>query len=220
MKAPVTTRTRDADPRRPFQSEAQLSWQTRSGENKVARATFVDLSQQGAGIHSVVPIEPQTMVYLQAPGYGAIGNASVRYCIRAGLKYRIGLLFGAPYKWADSARQRYLERPRPGLRACEPRSDSSSHPVADIEGMPGGRPQSSSGWSISASRVKVRAGRPHRDLSIRPGDSAGSVRGQSGRRCDIRLEARMPAIEQRLPSPPGTGASPSGAAGPPSRYTV
>jgi hypothetical protein len=50
------------------------------------------------------------LVYLQAPGYGAIGNATVRYCVRTGLKYRIGVLFSAPTKWADSARQKYLDQ--------------------------------------------------------------------------------------------------------------
>lgn len=102
--------TARAHERRPFQCDAQVSWQTRSGERKFARVRFVDLSLPGAGIESTEPIEPQTMVYLQASGYGAIGNASVRYCVRAGLKYRIGLLFSAPAKWADFARQKYLDQ--------------------------------------------------------------------------------------------------------------
>ena len=107
MKVPHTTRTRDTNERRRFQPEAQVSWQTRSGENKIARAKFVDLSLQGAGIESAEPIEPRTPVYLQGLGCGAIGNASVRYCVRSGLKYRIGLLFSTAPALADVARQRY-----------------------------------------------------------------------------------------------------------------
>ena len=99
-----------SDERRRFQGNAQVSWQTRSGEKKFARVKFVDLSLQGASIESADPIEPQTMVYLQASGCGAIGNASIRYCRRAGLKYRMGLLFSAPAKWADFARLEYLDR--------------------------------------------------------------------------------------------------------------
>ena len=107
MKAPRTPRTHHADERRRFQPEAQISWQTRSGENRVARAKFVDLSLQGAAIDSAEPIEPRTLVYLQGPGCGAIGNASVRYCVRSGLKYRIGLLFSTAPALADAVRQRY-----------------------------------------------------------------------------------------------------------------
>jgi hypothetical protein len=110
MKIPRTTRKRDTDERRRFECTAQVSWQTRSGENKFARGKIIDLSLQGAGIESTQPIDPHTLVYLQAPGYGAIGNATVRYCVRTGLKYRIGVLFSAPTKWADSARQKYLDQ--------------------------------------------------------------------------------------------------------------
>lgn len=101
--------SRRTDDRRRFQCIAFVSWRTRAGENKLARVEMLDLSMQGAGIVSREPIESQTMVYLQAPGYGPIGNASVRYCARSGLKYRIGLLFSAPSGLADAARQKYLK---------------------------------------------------------------------------------------------------------------
>ena len=86
----------------------QLSWQTGSGETKVARAQCLNLSQQGAGIECNQPIEARTMVYLQAPAYGLMGNASVRYCRRAGLKYRMGLLFSVSPTLADPARKKSL----------------------------------------------------------------------------------------------------------------
>jgi len=72
------------------------------------RAQAVDLSEQGAGILCDQPLEVRTVVYLQAPAYGLMGNASVRYCRRSGLKYRIGLLFSASPALADAARQKCL----------------------------------------------------------------------------------------------------------------
>jgi hypothetical protein len=107
MKILRATLTRDTE-RRPFQCAVQVSWQTRSGESKFARGKFLDISPQGGGIESNEPIEPRTIVYLQAPGCRPIGNASVRYCVRCGLKYHIGLLFSAATKLADAARQKCL----------------------------------------------------------------------------------------------------------------
>jgi hypothetical protein len=110
LKIERPTLSRGTDERRQFQRAARVSWRTRSGENKQAPTEIVDLSLQGACIRIKEPIELRTMVYLQAPGYGAIGNASVRYCVCSGLKYRIGLLFSAPTGLADSARQKYLDQ--------------------------------------------------------------------------------------------------------------
>jgi len=66
------------------------------------RAQAVGLSEQGAGIVCDRPVEARSMVYLQAPAYGLIGSASVRYCGRSGLKYRRGLLFSASPALADA----------------------------------------------------------------------------------------------------------------------
>jgi len=110
MKIQGSAASRRTDERRRFQCFAFVSWQTDSGENKLARVEIMDLSMQGAGIVSREPIAAQTMVYLQAPGYGPIGNASVRYCARSGVRYRIGLLFTAPSRLADAARQKYLDQ--------------------------------------------------------------------------------------------------------------
>jgi hypothetical protein len=94
--------------RRPFQGAVKVSWQTRSGEMKTIRAKCVDFSDQGARIECEQPIDFLANVYLQAPGYGLMGNASVRYCRRSGLKYIVGLLFSSAASQADQGRKHLI----------------------------------------------------------------------------------------------------------------
>ena len=103
-----------AGERRPFQGAVQVSWQTRSGEMKTIRAKCVDLSDLGARIECDAPIDLHTNVYLQAPAYGLMGNASVRYCRRSGIKHIVGLLFSSVVSQADQGRKRCLVQSRPG----------------------------------------------------------------------------------------------------------
>jgi len=94
--------------RRPFQGTVQVSWQTRSGEIRTIRAKCVDFSDLGARIECEQPIEFLTNVYLQAPRYGLMGNASVRYCRRSGIKHIIGLLFSSPASQAEQGRKQLI----------------------------------------------------------------------------------------------------------------
>jgi hypothetical protein len=94
--------------RRAFQGAVQVSWQARSGETRTIRAKCVDLSEQGARIECEPPIEFRTQVYLQAPAHGLMGNATVRYCRRSGLKHIVGLLFSSPAGEADQGRKRLI----------------------------------------------------------------------------------------------------------------
>ncbi len=103
-----------ASERRPFQGAVQVSWQTRSGEMKTVRAKCVDLSEQGARIECEVPFDLQTTVYVQAPAYGLMGNASVRYCRRSGVRHIVGLLFSSVVSQADRGRKRCLVESQPG----------------------------------------------------------------------------------------------------------
>jgi hypothetical protein len=80
---------------------------------KTIRAKCTDLSEQGARIECESPIDFRTNVYLQAPDYGLMGTASVRYCRRIGMKHTIGLLFSAAASQAEQGRKR-LSRVRPG----------------------------------------------------------------------------------------------------------
>jgi hypothetical protein len=102
-----------AGQRRPFQGVVQVSWQARSGETKTVRAKCLDLSDQGARIECEPPIEFRTQVYLQAPAYGLMGNATVRYCRRSGIKHIVGLLFSSAAGESEQGRKRLI-RNQPG----------------------------------------------------------------------------------------------------------
>lgn len=97
-----------AGERHPFQGGVEVSWRSRAGDVKLARAQCVDFSQQGARIICEQPIDVRTNVYLKAPSLGLLGNASVRYCRRAGLKHMIGLMFSSPLSQAETGRKRCL----------------------------------------------------------------------------------------------------------------
>jgi hypothetical protein len=47
-------------------------------------------------------------VYLQAPAYGLMGNATVRYCRRSGMKHIVGLLFSSAAREAEQGRRRLI----------------------------------------------------------------------------------------------------------------
>jgi hypothetical protein len=103
-----------ASQRRPFNSPVLVSWEIGSGDMKTVRATCTDLSDQGARIECEPAIECRTSVYVQAPAFGMMGQASVRYCRRSGMKHVIGLLFNAPASQADQGRK-YLIESQPGV---------------------------------------------------------------------------------------------------------
>lgn len=97
-----------AGERRPFAGVVQVSWQTGSGETRTIRAKCTELSDQGARIECQGPIDVRTSVYLQAPAYGLMGNASVRYCRQSGLKHIVGLLFSSAVSEAEQGRKRLI----------------------------------------------------------------------------------------------------------------
>jgi hypothetical protein len=78
---------------------------------KVVRAKCLDLSDQGARIECEAPIESRTRVYVRAAAYGLMGNASVRYCRRSGMKHMVGLLFSSVAGEADEGRKRLIRNP-------------------------------------------------------------------------------------------------------------
>ncbi len=95
-----------ASERREFKGIVQISWQSRTGETRTTRAKCLDISDLGVRIECDQAIEFRTQVYVQAPGHGLMGNASVRYCRRAGLKHVIGLMFGSVASQAESGRKK------------------------------------------------------------------------------------------------------------------
>jgi hypothetical protein len=102
--------------RRAFQAMVQISWPSSSGEVKLMRAKCLDLSEEGACLECDQPLDLRMNVYLQAPAYGLLGNASVRHCQRSGVKYIVGLLFGSATTLADRGRKRCLDQLAAGHR--------------------------------------------------------------------------------------------------------
>jgi hypothetical protein len=100
------------DQRRAFQGAVLVSWQTQSGETRTIRAKCLDISDLGARIECEPPIELRTNVFVEAPAHGLLGNASVRYCRRSGMKHIVGLLFSAPASQADEGRKRLIRSVR------------------------------------------------------------------------------------------------------------
>ncbi len=96
--------------RRPFQGTLQVSWLARTGETKTIRAKCLDISELGARIECEQPIEFRTQVYVQAPGHGLMGNATVRYCRRTGIKHNIGLMFNLVASEAETGRKRLNQK--------------------------------------------------------------------------------------------------------------
>ncbi len=94
--------------RYPLGCPVQVAWQIASGETRAARATCVDVSPHGACIECSEPLAARSTLYLKAPGYGLMGNASVRYCRRKGLKYHIGLEFSWAAALAEEGRKHAL----------------------------------------------------------------------------------------------------------------
>jgi hypothetical protein len=95
----------------PFHGAVQVSWQTTSGEMKTIRAKCLDLSDQGTRIECDSPIDFRTRVYVQAPAFGLMGNATVRYCRRSGMRHTIGLQFSSAASEADQGRRRLIQHP-------------------------------------------------------------------------------------------------------------
>jgi len=97
-----------ASERRTFQGTVQVLWQGRSGEVVVIRGKCLDISEQGVRIACDQPLDVRANVYLRAPAFGLMGNATVRYCRRSGTKHIVGLMFSALTSQAELGRKRCL----------------------------------------------------------------------------------------------------------------
>jgi len=93
-----------------MQGAVVMSWQTPGGETHTVRGTFRDISQEGARVECSQPIAVRSNVYVQAPSYGLMGNATVRHCRRHGLKFSIGLEFSWAGALAEKGRKHILDK--------------------------------------------------------------------------------------------------------------
>ena len=92
--------------RYPLTCALQISWQRESGETCTTRATCREVSLHGARVECSEPLIARSSVYLSAQSYGLMGNATVRYCRRQGMKYAIGLEFTWAAALAEEGRKR------------------------------------------------------------------------------------------------------------------
>lgn len=87
-----------------------IAWQDRQGIARRVMARCVDLSAAGANVEAKDQLASHSMVLISSDVFGRMGNASVRYCKRSGMKYNIGLHFTAPFQLSDPVRKEILQK--------------------------------------------------------------------------------------------------------------
>lgn len=92
--------------RYPITCAVQISWQRANGESCTTRATCREVSLHGARVECSEALMARSSVYLNAPSHGLMGNATVRYCRRQGMKFVIGLEFTWAAALAEEGRKR------------------------------------------------------------------------------------------------------------------
>ncbi len=87
-----------------------LNWQGKNGIVRRVRARCVDLSASGARVETAEALELRSMVLMTSDQFGRMGNATVRYCRREGLKYIVGLEFCTVFGLGDPLRKAALNK--------------------------------------------------------------------------------------------------------------
>lgn len=75
-----------------------------------AAARCVDLSASGARVETREALEIRTIVLVTSDQFGRMGNATVRYCRREGMKYIAGLQFSTAFGLSDPVRKAMLDQ--------------------------------------------------------------------------------------------------------------
>ncbi len=79
-----------------IKNRVTLSGEDEAGKTWTINGRGVDMSRLGARIETGDPIVPGSFVFIQVRDLNLMGGAVVRYCVRRGLKYKIGLEFRNP----------------------------------------------------------------------------------------------------------------------------
>ena len=74
-------------------------WKDRDGGDKYANARMLDISELGMRIEVPEPLQERSYVTLRCDKLKLNGRASVRSCLRKGIKYLVGLEFSVGMKW-------------------------------------------------------------------------------------------------------------------------
>ncbi len=80
-------------------SPLQIVWQDRTGTDKYVQGKSLDISSSGMRVELTEQIDRGTYVTVQCAALGVHGRASVRSCIRKGLKFILGLEFSGGLAW-------------------------------------------------------------------------------------------------------------------------
>jgi hypothetical protein len=86
-----------------------LTWQDRQGMVRRLTGKCTDLSAAGAHVETKDQLTPHSGVLMTSELFGRMGNVSVRYCRRMGMKYKVGLHFTVLLQLSDPVRKRILE---------------------------------------------------------------------------------------------------------------
>src|SRR5665213_1609393 len=73
-------------------------------------ARCTDLSASGARVETTDRFSPQSLVLVSSEQFGRMGNATVRYCRREGMRFAVGLQFTSVFGLSDPARRSILEK--------------------------------------------------------------------------------------------------------------
>jgi len=81
----------------------RISWEDCRGEPRYANTRCVDISEHCLSVELIEPLPVRSAVTLGAPGACIMSRAIVRYCIRRGAKFLIGLEFAGGLQFASLA---------------------------------------------------------------------------------------------------------------------
>jgi hypothetical protein len=86
-----------------------LSWQAANGLIHRVTCRCVNLSASGAKLETRDRLDIRTGVLVHSEQFGRMGMATVRYCVRLGMKYEVGLQFTNAFLLTDPVRKKILD---------------------------------------------------------------------------------------------------------------
>jgi hypothetical protein len=85
-----------------------LSFHAADGSAQRVSGRCVDLSSSGAKLQTIDKLTVRSNILVHSEKFGRMGLASIRYCVRHGMKYEVGLEFSAPFGLSDPVRKKVL----------------------------------------------------------------------------------------------------------------
>jgi PilZ domain len=89
--------------RYPAQAQIFITWTGPDGIPRLSRGKCLDVSESGLLIEAQDPIPERIYVFFRSEALHLEGSASVRHCVRYGVRHRIGLEFSGGLKYKGVA---------------------------------------------------------------------------------------------------------------------